>query len=93
MLPTVWTPFLNQTCPLSILSITHSHMLFRNKGDTGAGSFVSAHTHTKQDTSKHTHTHTFKTSYRPGMGAGVFKLLHDDAQRLMGCGCDDTTVV
>lgn len=36
------------------------------------------------------HTHT-KSTYRPGMGAGVFKLLHD-AQRLMGCGSDTSVV-
>lgn len=81
---TVWTPFYNQTCPLSILSKTHSHMLLRNRGDTGAGSFVSAQTPQEN-------THTLKTPYRPGMGAGVFKLLHD-AQKLMGCGCDTFAV-
>lgn len=49
----VWILFLKQTCPLSILNITYSPILFRNRGDAVEQDPLSVYT--AQDTSTHTH--------------------------------------
>lgn len=76
-------------------TVEHVHSAFRAK-PTATCCFVTGETPAQDPLSVHIHrktqnTHTFNTPYRPGMGAGVFKLLHD-AQKLMGCGCDTFVV-
>lgn len=75
-------------CPLSILSISHRHMLKGICFVTGerGGPFVFL-SHPVTNTASHIRTrkHT-QMPYRPGMGASVFKLLHY-SQRLIGCAC------